>query len=90
MPVIMRVMLAIFGFIFVVVMAIILLAHGGPKNATTPNSRNIKLSSYVNDNSAKMEYVIEGPINASENHDSIKIVIGPTSRTLDVIQGYQG
>jgi hypothetical protein len=86
----MRFILATLGFVFVVIMVVVLFAHGGSKTATTPGNKAIKLQTYANDSSVQVEYNIEGPINAPENHRTIQIIVSPNSRTLRVLKGYQG
>ena len=56
----------------------------------TKNNKVIKLSSYVKNNNAQVRYTTEGPINASEDHRSVQISVSPTSRTINIIAGYQG
>ena len=50
----------------------------------------IQLTSYAKDSSVNVEYVLDGPITASETHRSIQITISSVSRTIDILQGYQG
>ena len=37
-----------------------------------------------------MRMIEEGPINADEKHRSIKVVVGRSSNTIDLVQGYEG
>ncbi len=68
----------------------LLLTRGGNQTAVSPNDRAIKLSNYVANPDAKLVYIKDGPINASQNHRAIRITVTPNFKIIDVIQGYQG
>lgn len=54
---------------------------------TTDVPQAINLNDSVN-KGAQLQYVIDGPIVAPENHTQITITISPTSRVVNVVQGY--
>ncbi len=68
------------------ILLLILLFSGGSKK-TPPNTT--KFSSYVYSDS-EMKLVIDGPLAADQNHNSIVISITQHSATYNLIQGYDG
>jgi hypothetical protein len=84
----MKYILGFLGFIVIVVVAIVLLTGGNKSKPSGP--KVIKLADYANNSRAYVEYTTDGPINAEENHRTVRITINPTYRTIDVIKGYQG
>lgn len=81
------------GFLVVIglLIALILLlftgggGNGQPKKPKTPMS----LADYASTD-AVVRLSIDGPINANENHNAIRITVGQTDVTYQQIQGYEG
>lgn len=86
----MRYWIATLGVLFLLIIGFILINRNGSKTATTSSDHVVKLSDYKDNTSAQVQYVIEGPIKASETHQSIQITISPTSRQINILTGYQG
>lgn len=86
----MRYWIATISVIFLVILGFLLINRRGSQTATTPSDRVVKLSDYKDNSNAQVQYVIEGPIKANENHRAIQITISPTSRQINVMTGYQG
>ena len=75
--------LATFGLILLL---LVLLFHGGSK-PKTPTGRT--LSSYASTD-AVVRMTIDGPINADQNHQAVRVTVGRDDVTFEQIQGYQG
>lgn len=69
------------------IILIFLLFHGGNKASVTTTSQ--PLVNYAN-TSAEVSLTIDGPINASQNHQQVKITVNQNYVTFDQIQGYDG
>ncbi len=77
------------GFLVTVgllVTLIFLLFHGG--NSTVPTTSK-PLYSYATTGS-EVRLTIDGPINASQNHQQVQVTVNPNTVTFDQIQGYDG
>lgn len=86
----MRYLLATVGVVFLLVVGIVIFTRSGSRDATTPNNNRITVTDYTDNPNASVQYTIQGPINAAENHRQVRITISPNSRQIDVIKGYQG
>jgi|SRR5579884_2678074 len=78
------------GFIATVgliIILIILIFHGGGKSKVPVTNRT--LDSYANTD-AQVTLTIDGPINADQNHQQVKIIVSQNDATFEQIQGYQG
>ncbi len=78
------------GFIIaigLIIVLILLLFHGGgkPKVPTTTKT----LDSYASTN-AEARLIIDGPVNAPQNHQQIQITVGQNETTFEQLQGYNG
>ena len=71
---------------------ILMLAFGRRPSSNTANP-NTKKTFTINDyaeRDSKVVATFDGPINGDDAHRSIKISVSQESRTIDVIQGYEG
>ncbi len=70
-----------------IILLIVLLFHGGgkPKVVITPKT----LDSYATTD-ATVSMTIDGPINANQDHQQIRILVNNQDATFQHIQGYQG
>ena len=77
------------GFIIAagLIVLLIFLIFGGGK-PTVPSTQQ-SLDSYSSSNS-EVSMTIDGPINADQNHEQVKVIVSATSATFEQIQGYQG
>jgi hypothetical protein len=84
--------LVIILFIVIVVIGFISVGisffRGGSDSEIVP--RQVDLSNYLDESNTTAIYTVEGSIKAREEYREIRISISPTSRKLEIIQGYQG
>ncbi len=80
-------------FLVVVIGIVLLLSlvFGGKKqSSTTKNATSsLAVTDYLNKDSQVVS-ITDGPINGDDTHRSIRISVDRDTRTMDVIQGYQG
>jgi hypothetical protein len=69
----------------VILLVVILFTGGGSPKKTIP----APLYSYAN-SQAYVQMVVDGPIVAPQNHNSVKITINRNSANFELIQGYNG
>jgi hypothetical protein len=86
----MKYILITLGVVLLIIFGIVIINRGGGKTAVLTGKKVIKLTDYATNNNALMRYNIEGPINALENHRSMQVDVGPTSRSITIFTGYQG
>lgn len=67
----------------------IIIFKPGSKNGSTPTSESKSLPDY-SDTGALVSYTTDGVINGDDEHRQIVITVGQKSRTIDIVQGYQG
>jgi hypothetical protein len=84
----MRYFLGFLVAIGLIILIIFLMFSGGgkPKTLVTPKT----LDSYAVDTNAAVQLIIDGSINADQNHAEIQITIGSGAVVYEQIQGYQG
>lgn len=78
-----------FGFLIsvgLIILIIFLLFHGGKSGVPTTSQ---PLISYANTGS-QVSFTIDGPINANQDHQQVKIYVNKDLVTYDQIQGYDG
>lgn len=78
------------GVLLLIIFGIVIFNTGGTKTVNTPGKKPVVLMDYLNNNNASVQFSVEGPINAIENHRTTLITVGPTSRNVTVFTGYQG
>jgi hypothetical protein len=81
-----RIILAILGFIIFMIILVKLFAGGPPP--TPVNRVPLKPLPQYAGTDATVTFTQDGIINGDELHRAIRITISNTSRTLDVLQGY--
>ncbi|HSX36880.1 MAG TPA: hypothetical protein VLG13_02050 [Patescibacteria group bacterium] len=69
-----------------IILLIVLLFHHGPSKVPVTKQ---PLISYANTDT-EVRLTIDGPVNAPQNHNSIRITIGQNDTTYQQIQGYDG
>lgn len=74
--------------IFLIIVLIILIFHGGSNKTSGPKTSE-PLYGYANTGS-QVQMKIDGPINADLDHVEIQITVNANAVTYDQIQGYQG
>lgn len=80
----------IIGFLAVIGLAlllIILLFTGGHKTITPSKVKSLP---YYANTSAQVKMIVDGPIVAPQNHNSVVITVSQYNATIDLIQGYDG
>jgi len=78
-----------FGFLIsigLIIFIIILVFSGGKKAPTLPS--NIKPMESYSNTDASVRMIIDGPINASDNHEQIRITVDSDSVTFEQLTGY--
>jgi hypothetical protein len=86
----MKYILITLGVVLLIIFGIVIFNSGGSKTVVSPGKKVIKLTDYTTNNNASVQYTVEGPINALENHRTLQINVSPTSRTINIFTGYQG
>lgn len=88
----------IIGFLITVgllILLVVLLLTGGNKKSQTPQSNSDRprttseLAAYA-DTDVVARMIIDGPINANQNHRAIRVTVGQNEVTYEQIQGYEG
>ncbi len=69
-----------------IIMLIVLIFSGGGKPKTAIPK---PLSSYSNTD-AEVSMTIDGPVNADQNHQQVRITVGTSSVTYEEVSGYDG
>lgn len=83
----MRFIIGILVTIGLIALILVLLLRGGGDSTT--EVKTSKLADYANSGSSA-HYTIDGPINAEEEHKTIKIDVSADQVNLTVYRGYQG
>lgn len=86
----MRYLLISLGVVLLIIFGIVIFNRGGSKTVTTSGKKPIALMDYATNTNASVQYSVEGPINALENHRTTLVTVSPNSRTVTVFSGYQG
>ncbi len=86
-----RYFLATFAVILLLIFGIILIVRSDSGNRSTGgNDIGTDLNDYADNTSAEVRFTIAGPINANENHQTIRMTVSPRVRTIEVLTGYEG
>lgn len=84
----MRYIFGILGAIILVILAVILIGRAIPdSSAPQPVTQQTTLTDYINGN-AVVRVTMDGKIIAKEQHRAVRITVGRTSRTVEVLRGY--
>lgn len=82
--------IAIFLIFVVGIVLLLSLVFGGKKNSSTKSTpKAFNILNYI-DRDSKVIAITDGPINGDDAHRAIRVTIDRNTRTIDVIQGYQG
>jgi hypothetical protein len=68
-----------------IILIFVIILKGGGKASVPP----INLNSYANSD-AIVQLIIDGPINADQNHQEIEIDISQSENSIQLLKGYQG
>ncbi len=82
----------IIGFLVTIgllVFVFVMIFRGGGDSSTQTNKEGSKLLNYAN-TSVEMQFTTLGPVSADLTHNSVRVTIGNTSSSIDVVQGYEG
>ena len=71
----------------IIILIIMIFGGGGSKSKVPTTTRT--LNSYANTD-AQAQLIIDGPINAAQNHIEVQITVGQDSTTFQQLQGYDG
>jgi hypothetical protein len=83
----MRYFLAFLTTLFLVFLLVFLLFHGGGKSKAPLTIKT--LHSYASTD-ATVQMTIDGPVNAAQNHQQVRISVGRDDVTFEQLQGYDG
>ncbi len=87
----MRYIWTILGIVLIIILGVVLIRNRSQNNAASKSPvQAVKLADYSSKVLASAQYTVDGPINAPENHKSIRITVSPNARSIDLVQGYQG
>lgn len=85
----MKYFLVSLGVVLLIIFGIVIFNRGGTKTVNAPGKKPVTLMSYANNTNASVQYSVEGPINARENHRTTVITVAPNSRSIVIYTGYQ-
>lgn len=80
------------GLIIVLIVLLLTGGHGGNKQIQTTGEKPqtvSQLAAYA-DTDVVTRLIIDGPINANQNHTAVRITVGREDVTYEQIQGYEG
>lgn len=83
----MRYFLAFLITLLLIFLLIFLLFHGGGKPKIPLTTKT--LHSYASTD-AEVQMTIDGPVNANQNHQQVRIIVGRDNVTFEQLQGYDG
>jgi hypothetical protein len=72
------------------ILLIVLIAHGGSKTKTPSTAVIPKALHSYSDTNATVSMEIDGPVNANSAHNQLLVTIGSTNATIEALQGYNG
>lgn len=84
----MRYVLGFLGIIAIIILVIVLIVRGSGGGGQS-NSKSIDLADYATSTSQTV-LTVDGPVAASQTHESIKVFVDQSQATVQVIQGYEG
>lgn len=77
--------------ILLIILGILLLTRNrGPGQGPVNTPKAVKLSDLATEPGSNVQYIVEGPINAPENHRTMQILISADSRVINIFKGYEG
>lgn len=85
----MRYFLGIIGAFILIILAIILIFRMGGNDEADKGTPQTDLTEYVNSD-AVARLTMDGKVVAREKHYAIRITVGRTNRTIEVLNGYEG
>lgn len=80
--------MGVLGVIFLVVLAVILIARGGGKPETQQNKRVIRLSEQAKEGTS-VQLTVQGRLVGEEQRRAIRIIINQNERRLEILTGYE-
>ncbi len=75
----------ILAAIMLILFGILIFGHGPSKPTTT-----VKELPTYSDTNAQVQTITDGPVNGDDVHRQVRITIDRNTRSIDIIQGYQG
>jgi hypothetical protein len=70
-----------------IILLIVILLQGGSKSKVPSTSKTLESYSTT---AATVRLTIDGPVNADQSHEALRITVGQDQTTFDQLQGYQG
>jgi hypothetical protein len=83
----MRYFIGFLGIVAILIFIIVLIVRGGGNPAEGPKA--INLADYAT-SSSQVVLTIDGPVAASQTHQSVKVFVDQSQTTIELIQGYEG
>jgi len=84
----MKYFLGVLGVILILILIVVLAVRGGDDTSSTESVK--RLSEYATEANAEAVYTQAGAINAEENHRIVQITVNGSTRTFEVLDGYNG
>jgi hypothetical protein len=75
--------------IFLLVIIGVIVFAGGNDKEPVVEVQKVSVGEFV-DTDAVVRYIVDGPINATEEHETVRIAVDRTARSVDIMRGYQG
>lgn len=85
----MRYVIGFIGIIAILILIIVLIVRGIGGGGSGSESKNLDLSDYETATS-QVIYTTEGPVSASQTHNTIRVAVDQSEATIDVLEGYEG
>lgn len=83
----MRYLIGFLGVIAILILIIVLVVRGGGNSANGPGA--VDLADYIT-SSSQVRMTTDGPVSASETHQSVRISVNQNEATIDIFKGYEG
>ena len=84
----MRYFMGFLAFILIAILAVVLISRGGPNPQEGTRTGSPVMLSEISNSDTVVRITMDGRITAQEKHHAIRITVGRTSRTVEVLKGY--
>lgn len=84
-----RYFLTAFAVIVLLIIGIVVIVRSD-SDSNTVTQNELRLMDYADKSGSSVQLNMEGPINAAENHRTVRVTVTPLTRTIDIIAGYEG
>lgn len=84
----MKYFLGVLGVILVLILIVVLLFRGSNDTSSVENVK--RLSEYATEANSEAVFTTAGAINAEENHRVVQVTVNGSTRTFEILDGYNG